>query len=304
MAKDVYDIIIVGAGAAGLAAAIYAARYKLKTLVISKEIGGVVVDAHTVENYPGFKKISGLELMDKFHEQAKEFGVEVRQDEITDIKRNKLFNVKTKKRECQAKTLILAMGSQRRRLEVPGEKNFRGKGISYCYTCDAPFSKNKTVAVIGGSDSAARAAQLCAEYAKKIYIIYRRDKMRAEPYLVELLEKNPKIEFIYNANVIEIKGNEKIKSVILDSKKELKLDMLFIEIGQIPNTELAKKLGVKLDEQGYIIVDTTQKTNIDCVYAAGDITNASNKFRQLTTAISEGSIAAESIYKLIKKSLC
>lgn len=301
MAKEVYDIIIVGAGAAGLAAAIYAARYKLKTLVISKEIGGVVVDAHTVENYPGFKKISGLELMDKFYEHAKDFGVEIVQDEIIDIKKNKYFKLKSNKKECNAKTLVLAMGSERRKLNVRGEKKFRKKGVSYCYTCDAPLSKDRTVAVVGGSDAAARAAQLAAEYAKKVYVIYRKDKLRAEPYLVEQLEKNKKIEFIYNTNVIEVKGDTMLSSVILDSKKELKLDILFVEIGQIPNTSLTKKLGVKVDKQGYIIVDAEQKTNVNCVYAAGDITNASNKFRQLTTAISEGSIAAESIYKLIKK---
>src|SRR3989344_8147887 len=151
----VFDTMIIGAGAAGLAAAIYCARYKLKTLVISKEIGGVVVDAHIVENYPGFKKISGLELMEKFHEQGKDFGVEVIQDEIVDIKENKSFKVKTKKKEYSSKTLILAMGSERRKLDVLGEKKYRGKGISYCYTCDAPLSKNRTVAVVGGSDSAA-----------------------------------------------------------------------------------------------------------------------------------------------------
>jgi len=301
MACKKYDVIIIGAGAAGLGAAIYCARYKLKTLVVSKEIGGVIVDAHKVENYPGFKDISGLELMDKFQEQAKNFGVEVRQDEILDIKKEKDFKIKTKKEGCEAKALILAMGSERRKLEIKGEKEFRGKGVSYCYTCDAPFSKDKEVAVIGGSDSAARAAQLCAEYAKKVYIIYRKDKMRAEPFTVEQLEKNPKIKFMYNTNIIEIKGATLIKSVILDSKKELKLSMLFVEIGQVPNTSLAKKIGVKLDEHGYIKIDASQKTNMDCVYAAGDITSGSNKFRQLTTAISEGSIAAESIYKLVQK---
>lgn len=301
MACKKYDVIIVGAGAAGLGAAIYCARYKLKTLVISKEIGGVIVDAHKVENYPGFKDITGLELMDKFQEQAKSFGVEVRQDEIIEISKEEPFKVKTKKEECEAKALILAMGSERRKLIVPGEKKFTKRGVSYCYTCDAPFSKDKEVAVIGGSDSAARAAQLCAEYAKKVYIIYRKDKMRAEPYTVEQLEKNPKIKFMYNTNIIEIKGDALIKSVILDSKKELKIDMLFVEIGQVPNTSIAKRLGVKIDKQGYIITDNSQKTNIDCVYAAGDITSGSNKFRQLTTAISEGSIAAESIYKLVQE---
>jgi len=303
MSKEVYDTIILGAGAAGLAAAIYAARYKLKTLVISKEIGGVVIDAHAVENYPGFKKISGFELMEKFHKQAKDFGVKIMQNEITDIKKNKIFRVITNKESYKSKTLILAMGSERRKLDVPGEKEFRKKGVSYCYTCDAPLSKDKTVAVVGGSDSAARAAQLASEYAKKVYIIYRRDKLRAEPYLVEQLEKDSKIEFIYNTNVIAVKGDKMLSSVILDSKKELKLDILFVEIGQVPNTTLARKLGVKIDKQGYIIVDKEQKTNVAHVYAAGDITNASNKFRQLTTAISEGSIAAENIYKLIKKGI-
>jgi thioredoxin reductase (NADPH) len=296
-----YDLIIIGAGSAGLASAIYAARYKLKTLVICKDIGGVILEAYKVENYPGFKAISGIDLMNKFKKQAEELGVKIIEDEVIDIKKNNNFKINTKQKSFESKTIIIAMGSKRRKLDVPGSDEFSGKGVSYCATCDGPLFKNKIVGVVGGSDSAANAAQLLADYAKKVYIIYRKEKLRAEPLLVEQINKNKKIEIINNTNITEIKGDKMISSVIFDSGKEFKLDGLFIEIGILPNNEIAKKLGVKLDKEGHIIVDKAQKTNINGVYAAGDITNASNKFEQLTTATAEGSIAANSVYEFVKK---
>jgi len=299
--KNMYDLIIIGAGSAGLASAIYAARYKLKTLVTSKDIGGTVLEAYKVENYPGFKTISGIDLMNKFKEQTKELGVKIIEDEVVDIKKSNNFKLNTKQKSFESKAIVIATGSKRRKLDVPGNNEFEGKGVSYCATCDGPLFKDKIVGVVGGSDSAARAALLLAEYAKKVYIIYRKEKLRAEPLLVEHINKNKKIEIINNTNITEIKGDKIISSVIFDSGKEFKLEGLFMEIGALPNNEIAKKLGVNLDEQGYIIVDKAQKTNVDGVYAAGDITNASNKFEQITTAVAEGTIAANSVYNFLKK---
>lgn len=293
-----YDVIIIGGGAAGLTAAIYSVRYKLKTLVIVKELGGVIVNTHKVENWPGEKSISGLDLMNKFEEQAKALGVEIKEEEVKKIKKG--FKFITDKGEYECKTVILAMGTQRRKLNIPGEDKFAGKGVSYCATCDAAFFKDKTVGVIGGNDSAARAAQICTEYASKVYVIYRKAKMRAEPALVEELEKNDKVEFIYNANVAEVVGDKMLEKVKLDIGKEVELQGLFIEVGGVPAVALVSELGVNLNDKNYIEVDNDMKTSCDGVYAAGDITTGSAGFQQLVTAASEGAIAAFSAYKYIK----
>jgi len=294
-----YDVIIIGGGAAGLTAAIYSARYKLKTLVIAKEMGGVIVNTHKIENWPGEKKISGLDIMNKFEEQAKELGVEIKEEEVKKIQKG--FKVFTDKAEYEGKTVILAMGTKRRKLNIRGEDKFSGKGVSYCATCDAAFFKDKIVAVVGGSDAAARAAQICTDYASKVYIIYRKAKMRAEPALVDELEKNEKVEFIYNANVTEVIGDKTLEKVKLDIGKEVELQALFIEVGGVPAIAIANDLGVKLNDKNYIEVDNEMKTNVDGVYAAGDITTGSSGFQQLVTAASEGAIAAFSAYKYIKK---
>lgn len=295
-----YDVIIIGGGAAGLTAAIYASRYKMNTLVIAKEIGGVIVNTHKIENWPGEKKISGLEIMNKFEEQAKELGVEIKEEEVKKIKKNENFKVFTDKAEYEGKTVILAMGTQRRKLNIKGEDKFSGKGVSYCATCDAAFFKDKVVGVIGGSDAAARAAQICLEYVKKVYIIYRKARMRAEPALVEELEKNKKVEFIYNANVTEVLGDKMVEKVKLDIGKEVELQGLFIEVGGTPAIALATDLNINTNEKGYIVVNEEQKTNIEGVYSAGDITTGSAGFQQLVTAASEGAIAAFSAYKFVK----
>lgn len=294
-----YDVIIIGGGAAGLTAAIYASRYKMNTLVIAKNIGGAIIDTHEIENWPGEKSISGLDLMKKFEEQAKALGVETKEEEVKKIKKG--FKVITDKAEYEGKTMTLTMGTKRRKLNIQGEDKFSGKGVSYCASCDAAFFKDKIVGVIGGNDSAARAAQICLEYAKKVYIIYRKQRMRAEPALVEELEKNKKVEFIYNANVTEVIGDKFVEKVKLDIEKEVKLDGLFIEVGGTPAIALATDLNIKTDEKGYIEVDNEMKTSCAGVYAAGDITTGSAGFQQLVTAAAEGAIAAFSAYKFIKK---
>jgi len=299
-----YDIIIIGGGPAGLSCAIYTTRYKLKTLVLSKVFGGEILDSYSVENYPGFQKITGPDLMDKWQNQAKSFGAELKEEEVLDIsKKNKMFEVKTGKAIYQAKTIVVAIGSNRRKLGVKGEEEFSGRGVTYCSTCDAPFFKDKTVAVVGGGDSAALSVLLLTEYAKKVYMVYRgsKDKIRAEPFRMEKIYAHPKCEVILNSSITEIYGEGVVKGVKLNKKSDLKLDGVFIEIGFDPNTQILEKLGAKVDLSGFVIVNKDQSTGVDGVFAAGDSTTATNKFKQAICAAAEGAIAAESVYTFLEK---
>ena len=298
-----YDIIIIGGGFAGLGAAIYTVRFNLKTLVVAKSMGGTIIESYLVENYPGFKSISGIELMDKFIEQVKYLGAELKETEVKSIKKHgSKFVVETSDGEFESKALLLAMGSVKRDLDVPGIKALKGKGVSYCATCDAAFFKDKTVAVVGGGNSAAESAVLLAKHAKKVYMLYRGKELnRVEPVMVNQIKKEKKIEIVYGVNAKELKGDKALKSVMLDNGKEMKIDGLFIEIGSDPASVLAKQLGVKLDGKGHIITDAAQRTNVPFVYAAGDITTGSNFFEQGVCAASEGAIAADTAYKELKK---
>ncbi len=300
-----YDVMILGAGAAGYAAAIYATRYNLSTLLIGKEPGGVASEAAEVENYPGYKSISGAELMEKMKEQAEKLGAKTKLfSEIIGIKKDDgKFTVKVDSgEEYSGKAVIVALGSKRRKLGIPGEKEFAGKGVAYCATCDAAFFKDKTVAVIGGSNSAAKAALVLAEGSKKVIIIYRRSKVRAEPVLVDRMEAKKNIEFIYDAVPVEIKGDNVVRSVLIerqDEKKEVPVDGVFVEIGSDPEANITGMLGLEKDESGYVKVNEDMSTNVLGVFAAGDLTTGSDKFRQLTTSVSEGSLAADSVYRYI-----
>ncbi|MEA2088328.1 MAG: thioredoxin-disulfide reductase [Patescibacteria group bacterium] len=302
-----YDVIIIGAGPAGYTASIYASRYKLKNLIISKEQGGQINEAHLVENYPGFISISGTELMSKFKEQSEKLGAEIILKEIKRIIKEKNdFVVITENNEKYfAKTIILAMGMGYRKLEIPGEKEFIGKGVSFCFVCDGMFFRDKTVAVIGGGDSAVTGAVYLADIAKKVYLIYRKEKLRASPSQQEKIKNSPKIELILNTNLMEIKGNNIVKEIILDkafqNKKTLAVDGVFIEVGSVPNFALAKQLGINIDDDGRIKVEKNQSTNIKGIFATGDITDASNGFRQVITASSEGAIASSAVYKFLQE---
>ncbi|MBW3017034.1 FAD-dependent oxidoreductase [Candidatus Woesearchaeota archaeon] len=296
-----YDAIIIGAGPAGLTAALYAGRYKMNVLVLGSLLGGVATEAHIVENYPGVKSIKGPKLMEVMIKQVSDLGVEIKNQNVTEIKKiDNGFEVFTDEGNYEAKLLLLAVGTKRKKLDLPDEDKYMGKGISYCVTCDAPLFKDKKVGVIGGRDSAVKAALHLSEYAEKVYIIYRQDKLRAEPTLAEQAEKNPKIEMVYNSNVVELKGNGFLEGVKLDTGVEMQLSGLIIEIGATPSIVIAKELGVAEDEQGYVIVDGKQKTNIQGAYAAGDITTASDKFKQIATAVGEGAVAAFEMYKELK----
>lgn len=304
-----YDLLIIGSGPAGLTASIYASRYKLANLVVGKVLGGMMTSAHKIENYPGFTSISGVELSQKMGEHAKALGAEILADGVSKIEKTKTgFKVTTESgKEFESKALIVATGTERRKLDVPGEKEYLGRGVSYCTACDIAFFKDKIVALIGGSDAAVSGAIHATAFAKKVYIIYRRDKLRAEAIWVEEVLDNPQIEVIYNTNITEILGDgTKVTGVKLDSPHQgagkLDLDGVFIEIGGVPGTQLVKQSGVELDERGFVKVAPTLATNIPGVFAAGDIANIAGEFQQIVTAASEGAMAAFSAFKYLKGS--
>jgi thioredoxin reductase (NADPH) len=301
--KKVFDLIIIGAGPAGLGASIYASRYKLDHIIIGNEIGGQVVEASEIENWAGEVSIPGKTLMEKFEHHARHLGVKIVQADVSSVSKiEKGFEVSVGVDKYSAKGLILALGMKARKMNVPGEDKFVGKGVSYCATCDAMFFREKDVIVIGGGDAAATAAIHLTEFANKVYLAYR-DAYNWEPSWDEQLEKNGKIEKIKMNGVKEIKGEAKVSGIVLDvdgAEKELPIQGVFIEVGTTPGVAIAQGLGIGLDEQSYIIVDQAQATNVENVYAAGDVTTGSNKFRQIITAVAEGAVAAGSVYKKLK----
>ena len=304
MTKNKYDLIIIGAGPAGLGASIYASRYKLKHLVIGEEVGGQVVEASKIENYAGIESISGKELMDKFRKQTEDLGAKIVQASVKMIEKNEgEFKVSTVNgEEYFAKVLILALGMKPRRMNIAGEKEFIGKGVSYCATCDAMFFRNKTVAVVGGGDAAAMAAQHLSEFADKVYVLHR-EKTTWNPAREDDLNKNEKTEMLCCADIKEIKGDKIVEAIVYEkdgAEKEIAVQGVFIEIGSVPGIDLIKRLDVEVDKQDYIIVDQTQATSVEGVWAAGDVTTGSNKFRQIITAVAEGAVAAGSVYKKLR----
>lgn len=300
-----YDVAIIGSGPAGYCAGIYSSRYQLKTVIFGKMLGGTASEAHKICNYPGFKDISGLDLGTKMYEHAKYTGCEVNFESIVNIEKiDNHFKIYTdSKKEYESKTVILAIGTERTKLTIPGEEKYLGKGLSYCATCDANFYKGKTVAVVGGSSSATMAAILLSDIAKKVYIIYRGQELRGDPTWKDQVLKRDNVSVIYQTLVTQLQGSEILESVTLSKEYEgsnqLYIDCIFIEAGSEPNKDLAHKIGVETDKKGYIVVDNTQKTNIEGIWAAGDCTTNSNGFRQVVTAVAEGAIASNDIYKTI-----
>ena len=290
-----YDVIIIGGGVAGLAASIYAQRFEMKTLVLSEFFGGTVTKTHLIENYPGFSSISGFELAQKLVDHAKSVSAEMKSEKVDSIEKNpEGFTVKTSVETYETRTVILATGTHHRKLNVPGETEFANKGVSYCATCDGPFFRDKTVAVVGGSDSAVKESLLLAKYAKHVYIIYRKKEVRPEPINKQRMTAEPKIEVIAESNVVEILGDQTLKKVKLDTGKELELDGLFIEIGRLPQTELAKSLGVEMNEKNEIKIGRMSETNIPGFYAAGDVTDSD--WKQAIVGVAEGVKAAYNAY--------
>ena len=304
--ENKYDLIILGAGVAGLSAGIYAARYKIKTLIIGKDMG-MASEAIEIENYPGFSKISGLKLLQKFTKHAEKMGAEVIYDEIKKVEKvGNEFKVITTSNEFKSDAIIYALGGKKRRLGIENEEKYVGKGISYCSTCDANFFKDKIVAVLGGANSAAATAILLSKIAKKVYIIYRGDKLKSEPILLSKIQKAKNIEIIYNMIVCNLIGEEKLEEVVLENTKtgektRLKLDGIFVEFGYVPNSLFAEELGAEISEDGRVVVKEDMSTNVEGLFAAGDITTGSNRLDQIITAAAEGAIAANSVYKYLAR---
>lgn len=301
-----YDLIIIGGGAAAYTASIYASRFKINHLIIGEVLGGLASTAHKIENYPTENGISGIELMTKMQKRVEGFETKIEMDKVIEVKKeDDFFNLKTQNnKEYKAKSILLATGTKHRKLGLKNEADYVGRGVSYCATCDAMFYKEKIVAVLGGSDSANTASLYLADIADKVYQIHRGKELKGEVAWIEQIKNNSKIEVIYNTNIIEIIGDNKIEKIKLDTpyqnQNKLNIDGLFIEIGSEPDYDLLTKLNINTNEQGYVIIKEDQSTSIKGIYAAGDITTGSNNFRQIVTACSEGAIAVNSIFKYIK----
>ncbi|MEW6623410.1 MAG: thioredoxin-disulfide reductase [Bacillota bacterium] len=291
-----YDIVVIGGGPAGLTAALYGARGGRRTIIIEKSMpGGQAALTSWIENFPGFPEgIGGPELMMKFYEQASRFGAEMITETVlaaelnTDVKK-----ITTNSRIIEAKAVIIATGAEGRKLEVPGENEFQGRGVSYCATCDGAFFKGKTVAVVGGGDSAVEEAIFLTKFASEVMLIHRRGELRAAKILQERALENPKIAFVWNSVVESIEGENKVEKVILKNLvtgevKEERLSGVFIFIGTVPNTAWLK--GIDLNENGYIQTNESLKTNLAGVFAAGDVRE--KYLRQVSTAVGDGATAA------------
>jgi len=304
---EYWDLIVIGAGPAGLTAGIYGARSGLKTLVIEEKTpGGAAAVTPLIENYPGFAEgISGQELALKMAAHCRKVGATI--NEIETVSRLRLKNkeklVETDRAEYTASAIIIASGCDYRQLGVPGEKEFAGKGVSYCTTCDGPFFRGRKVLVVGGGNSAVVSAIFLANLASSVKLAHRRNQLRAEDALIKDLHTH-KVEILWNTELREIKGDVKVESAVLFNNKtgedvEINVDGVFVQAGEVPNSQVAKEAGVYVDKESYIIADERQRTNIDGVYAAGDVTIAPVK--QIGTAVGQAIVAAVEAFGYIKR---
>lgn len=296
-----YDLIIIGGGVAGYSAAMYAKRFEMNVLVISEVDGGTLTQTHLIENWPGIPSTTGFELGTAVADHAKSIGAESRFGTVSSLKKEgNIFTLQLDDNtELQAKSVLLATGTKHRELGLPSEQRLRNRGVSYCATCDGAFFKDKVVAMVGGSDSAVKESLLLTQYCKHVYIIYRGETVRPEPINRKRMEANPKIEVINKSNVIEVLGETKVEGVRLDTGKTLELQGLFIEIGRIPYSDLAKQLGVNLNEKGEVIINKYAETNVPGFFAAGDVTDS--HFKQAIVAAAEGAHAASSAFDYVGK---
>jgi len=291
-----YDVVIVGGGPAGLAAALYTARMNLKTVILDRgPLGGQLLNTELVEDYPGFDSILGADLAMKMGEHARRFGVEVRDfepvKEIDVDGSTKVIRLESGE-EIRTPALIMAAGGLPRYLEVPGEQELAGRGVSYCAVCDGAFFKGQELAVIGGGDAAVEEGEFLTRYASKVYIVHRRSELRAQPILVERAKANPKVEFIFDAHVKEIVGDHKVQSIRYEQRgeaKELKVGGVFIFIGFVPNSTLLK-VHVDHDAGGYLLTDRNMQTSVEGIWAVGDVRAQLTK--QIATAVGDGTTAA------------
>ncbi len=304
----VYDLIIIGSGAAGLSAAIYAGRYLMKVLVINGEFGGETAKAGVIWNYPGAKGIDGYELMEVMKGQAADVNTEFVDGKVTELKKTDLGVevVLDGGEKFSGKTLLIGMGAERRRLGLPNEKELTGRGVHYCVTCDGPVYTGKTIAMVGGGDASIKGVNLAAQFAKKIYLICREKELMAEPINYEEMKRlGDKVEVYFETEVQEIVGTQHLEKVVLtkpiNGSTDFVIDGLFIEIGAEPNRELPREIGVEMDGSGYVVVNSRMETNVPGVFAAGDATNFFGRFKQDITAAATGAVAATSAYEYTKQ---
>jgi thioredoxin reductase (NADPH) len=304
---DDWELVIIGAGPAGLAAGIYGVRSGLKTLVLEGKLaGGTTADAPMIENYPGFRSVSGFELAQKMVAHAKDSGVTIHEFEtVTELDlKTAEKTIKSDKATYKTKAVIITSGCHYRELDIPGEKEFRGKGVSYCGLCDGPLFKDKRLLVVGGGNSALITTLYLAGLASEVKIAHRKDSFRAEATLVQSLREKPNIEILWNTEITQIKGERLVnKAILLDNKanvtRELTIDGIFVQVGEDPNSRIAREASVAVDEDGYIIVDALQRTSIHGVYAAGDVSN--HPVKQVGTAVGQGITAATEAHGYIRR---
>lgn len=302
-----YDVVILGGGPAGLTAGIYASRARLSTLLIEKAMpGGQLMMCENIENFPGYAGGSGIDLSTTMREQAEKFGMETLYAEVERLDLLGLEKViwTTDKQEIRAKTVIICLGAKPRRLNVPGEAEFLGRGVSYCAVCDGAFFKDKRLVVVGGGDTAVEDSVFLTKYASSVHLVHRRDKLRAQRIIQERALSNPVIKVTWNSVVKRIGGNESVEHVILENvltkqTTKLAVDGVFILVGTEPNTKILEGQ-VELDEHGYIITDENMRTNVPGVFAAGDVRR--KLLRQIVTACADGAIAATAAEKYIEGS--
>jgi len=297
--NEMYDVVIIGAGPAGLSAAIYTGRARLNTVVIEKGVpGGQILFTDIIENYPGFPEgVNSFELIESFRKQAERFGARFLTDDILEIrkqKKNGLWEIISKTNVYNARSIIIATGAIHRKLNVPGEKELTGRGVSFCATCDGAFYREKIVGVVGGGSWALTEALFLTKFAKTVKLIHRRDQFRGEKILQERVKKHDKIEILWNSIIEEIKGREKLESIVLKNVKthessKVELDGLFISIGADPNTGFLKGM-IDINQWNEIIVKKNMKTSVDGIFAAGDVTDACPN--QVATAVGTGVAAA------------
>ena len=302
-----WDVIIIGAGSAGLSAGIYTVRSGLKTLILDEKLpGGTISDASTVVNYPGFAEISGGELAEKMTNHCKTVGAVIHELEpVTELELSgEKKIVKTSNASYEAKAIIFSTGSHYKEVGVKGEKEFRGRGVSYCGVCDGPFFKGKKVLVVGGGNSACITTLYLSGLAAQVTVIHRREAFRAEESLVTDIAAKGNVTTLWNTEIQEIKGDKQVKTVtvidnITKQTSELAVDAVFVQVGEAPNSQIAKTSGVETDEHGYIKIDIHQQTNLSGVFAAGDVTD--HPIKQVGTAVGQGITAALEAYSYIRR---
>lgn len=299
MEREIFPLIIVGGGPAGLTAGIYACRFGIKSLLLSPFGGGLAASVDRIENFPGFpEEINGMDLLNRMREQAKKFGLAMENDQVHRIETKGNYFRIIGYEEWFSQAVIIATGAEPKKLGVPGEEKFRGKGVSYCATCDGPFFKEKGVVVVGGGDSALQEALYLSHIADQVTLVHRREQFRGSSYLAKKVKENPKINLKLNSIVKEILGRERVEGVSLISvqtqeEETIKADGVFIYAGIKPNSEIVKDL-VELDPQGAIITDQNMRTSREGVFACGDV--RASAFRQVITACADGALAARSAY--------